>query len=155
MTQREKISLQCLRPAKNLQHRREKKKRPAVRGQHTHRETRLVSVQKLCTAKQVQREAETTQGRERIRQFMFAVALQMQHKTFWHTCMTCLQINSAPQWTLYNIVFHGARFTAQRQLMSYLTRISARCISRILVNCTDHHHIIHYTLSLHSRSNTL
>ena len=43
-------------------------------------EGRLVSVQKLCTAKQVQREAETTQGREQIRLFMFGVALQTQLK---------------------------------------------------------------------------
>ena len=80
----------------------------------------LVSVQKLCTANQVQREAETTQGRERIRQFMFAVALRPQHKTFSHL-HDVLQIDSVSHWTLDNIVFHGTRFSAQRQLMSYLT----------------------------------
>ena len=34
----------------------------------------------------------------------------------------CLRIDSASHWTLYNIVFHGMRFNAHRQLMSYLTR---------------------------------
>ena len=38
-----------------------------------------------------------------------------------HTCMTCLQIDSVSHWTLDNIAFHGTRFSAQRQLMSYLT----------------------------------
>ena len=112
---------------RNLRHRRQKTKRPAVQAQHTNRRTCSVSAQKLCTAKLVQPEAETTQGRERIRQCMFAVALQTQYKTFSHTCMTCLQIDSVSHWTLYIIVLHGTRFSAQRQLMSYLTRESIFC----------------------------
>ena len=51
----------------NLWHRRERTERPAVPAQHTNRRACLVSV--LCATKQVQWEAETTQGRERIRQF--------------------------------------------------------------------------------------
>ena len=34
---------------------------------------------------------------------------------------TCLRIDFASHWTLYNIVFHRMRFSAHRQLMSYLT----------------------------------
>ena len=30
----------------------------------------------------------------------------------------CLQIDSVSHWTLHNIVFHGTRFSAHRQLMS-------------------------------------
>ena len=87
-------------------------------------ERRVWSLYKMCTTKQVQWEAETAQGRERIRQFIFAVALQTQHKNLSHNCITCLQIDSVLHRTLYDIVFHRTRFSAQRQLMSYLTRIS-------------------------------
>ena len=41
---------------KNLWHRREKTKRPAVPAQHTNRRTCLVSVQTLCTAQQGSRD---------------------------------------------------------------------------------------------------
>ena len=36
---------------------------------------------------------------------------------------TSLQIHSVSHWTLWNIMFHGTRFSAQRQLMSYLTSV--------------------------------
>ena len=71
----------------NLQHRREKTKRLSVPAQHTDRKDVFGLRTQTVYAKHVQQEAETTQGRERIRQFMFAVALQAQHKTFSHTCM--------------------------------------------------------------------
>ena len=38
-------------------------------------------------------------------------------KTFPHSWMTCLQIDSLSHWTLHDIVFHSARISAQRQLM--------------------------------------
>ena len=43
---------------------------------------------------------------------------------FPRMCTTYLRIDFASHWTLYNIVFHGMRFSAHRQLMSYLTRFS-------------------------------
>ena len=66
---------------------------------------------------------------------------------FPRMCTTFLRIDSASHWTLYNIVFHGMRFCAHRQLMSYLTRVSVRflqfsdqdrryrCIARSSVHC--------------------
>ena len=42
-------------------------------------------------------------------------------KTFPHSWMTCLQIDSQFHWTLQDIVFHSARFSAQRQLMPCFT----------------------------------
>ena len=124
MRQREKICLRCLRPAKTSGTDGTKQNIPLCQPS-TPTEGRVSSpYKKLCTAKQVQREAETTQGRERIRHFMFAAALQTQHKTSSHTCMTCLQIDSASHWTLYDIVFRKTRFNAQRQLVSNLTSFS-------------------------------
>ena len=108
LRQREKICLRCLRPAKTSGTDGTKQNIPLCQPS-TPTEGRVSSpYKKLCTAKQVQREADTTQGRERIRHFMFAAALQTQHKTSSHTCMTCLQIDSASHWTLYDIVSHNA-----------------------------------------------
>ena len=45
-------------------------------------------------------------------------------KTFPHSWMTCLQSDSLSHWTLHDIVFHSARFSAQRQLMPCFTRTS-------------------------------
>ena len=88
---------------------RETGRKNAVPAQHTNRRTWLVSVQKQCTAEQVQREAEATQGHERIRQFMFAVALQTQHETSSHTYMTRLQIDPVSHWnTLQHSVSQNA-----------------------------------------------
>ena len=42
-------------------------------------------------------------------------------KTFPHSWMTCLQVDSLSHGTLYDIVFHSARFCAQRQLMPCFT----------------------------------
>ena len=42
-------------------------------------------------------------------------------KTVPHSWMTCLQIDSLSHWTLHDIVFHSALFSAQRQLMPCFT----------------------------------
>ena len=42
-------------------------------------------------------------------------------ETFPHSWMTCLQIDSLSHWTLHDIVFRSARFSAQRQLMPRFT----------------------------------
>ena len=49
---------------------------------------------------------------------------------FPRMCATYLRTDFVSHWTLYNIVFHGMRFSAYRQLMSYLTRISTTIFRR-------------------------
>ena len=105
---RERICLRCLQKRPAVQTGENKTSRCV--GPAHQQEDVFGPRTKLCTAKQAQREAVTTQGRERIRQFMFA--LQTQRKTFSHICMTCLQIDSVSHWTFDNIVFHGTRFSA-------------------------------------------
>ena len=131
-----KNKLALLATCKNLWHWWEKNKTSRCDGPAHQQKNVFGSPYKKCTTKQVQREAETTHGRARIRQFMFAVALRTQHKTYPRTCMTCHQIDSVSHWTLRHIVFHK-RFSAQRQLMSYLTRFpmnGARVSSQLRVS---------------------
>ena len=75
----------------------------------------------LHTKHAPQNGCETTQGRGRIRQFMYAAALRTKHKHFPTLLDTCLQIDSLSHWTLHDIVFHSARFSTQRQLMPCFT----------------------------------
>ena len=49
----------------------------------------------------------------------------MQSSPFPHVCTRCLQIEFASHSTCDDIVFHSVRFSAQRQVMSHLTRNSS------------------------------
>ena len=78
-TQKQKICMHWLRPAKTPGTVGRKQNHPAVLAEHTDRRTCLVSSQHMPAP---QNGCETTQGRERIRQFVFAAALRTEHKNF-------------------------------------------------------------------------
>ena len=112
---REKICLHC--PAKLPALSGQKRKTTPLRSSSTDRRTCLVSAQNMHL-KTGARQHKNVRGSVRS---CSMPRCGRSTKTFPHSWMTCLQINSLSQWTLHDIVFHSARFSAQRQLMPCFT----------------------------------
>ena len=99
---------------------RSRGKTTPLRRPSTDRRTCLISAQNMHLK---------TGARQRkdMRGFVSSCSLRLcgrSTKTFPHSWMTCLQIDSLSHWTLHDIVFHSARFSALRQLMPNFTRES-------------------------------
>ena len=119
-TNREKQGehLPALRPAKLPAQSGSNRKTTPLRRSSTDRRTCLVSTQNMHL------KTDARQHKD-VRGSVSSCSLPLcgrSTKTFPHSWMTCLQIDSLSHWTLHDIVFHSARFSAQRQLMSCFTR---------------------------------
>ena len=117
----DKICVHC--PAKTHRQQRENKTTPLCRVR-TPTEDVFVRQQKTVYLKTgTKRETVATQGRAWLPSDQCSLPLcECIQNLFPRIRTACLRIDSASHWTLYNIVFRGMRFSAHRQLMSYLTR---------------------------------
>ena len=117
----DKICLHC--PAKDTPATAGKQNHPAEPVPHTKQRTCLLDNKKLCTSKRVQNgklwQHKDVHGSVSSCSLSLCECIQ---NLFLRMRTACLRIDSASHWTLYNNVFHGMRFSAHRQLMSYLTR---------------------------------
>ena len=114
-TTKEKICLHC--PAKLPAQTGEKRQTTPLRRLSTDRRTCWVSAQN------VHLKAGARQRKD-VRGSTSSCSLPLcgrSTKTFPHSWMTCLRIDSLSHWTLHDIVFHSARFSAQRQLVPCFT----------------------------------
>ena len=119
-------------PATNHCCRQEKENTPLRRPNAPAERTCLLSIQKLCIAKQVHRKKlchhkdvwETVSSRS-----LPLYRCNQKLSTLFRT--VCLRIDFPSRWTRHDIVSRRMRFSAQRQLMSYFTRKPfARCMQR-------------------------
>ena len=133
-------------PCKNTPAIAGKQKPPRCAGSAHQLRTCLLVNKKLCTSKRVQtgtcgntRTCMVPSVHVRCR---FCECIQ---NLFPRMCTTYLRIDLASHWTLYNIVFHGMRFSAHRQLMSYLTSFLILLFSKI------EHHVVSSSVPLSVR----
>ena len=117
---------------KNHRCRRENENTPLHWSNAPTERTCLLSIHKLCTAKQVHREKlchhkdvwETVSSRS-------LPLYRCNHKLSTRFRTACLRIDFPSRWTRHDIVSRRMRFSAQRQLVSYFTRKSfAHCMQR-------------------------
>ena len=110
---KDKICLHC--PAKNTLATAGKQNHPAVPVPHTNRGRVCSTTKKLCTSKRVQN-GKLWQHKD-VHGSVSSCSLSLcecNQNLLPRMCTTCLQIDFASHWTLYNIVFHGMRFSAHR-----------------------------------------
>ena len=119
---RDKICLHC--PAKTHRQQRENKTTPLCRFR-TPTEGRVCSTTKNCVPQNGYNgklwQHKGVHGS--VSSCLLSLCECIQN-LFPRMCTTYLRIDFASHWTLYNIVLHGMRLSAHRQLMSYLARFS-------------------------------
>ena len=117
-----KICLHCPRPAKNLRRRQENPNTP-LRRPSTPTGRRVRSTNRNCAPQNgCNGEAVPTQRTCKSLSVHVRCRLADTIKTFPHfSARRVFKLDFASQWTRHDIVSHGIRFSAHRQLMSHLT----------------------------------